>query len=177
MFEIWQALLLVQGQLTESHQHLTASPAFTYRVVSIVKKISSPLETPRSQARYLNTISELWTVMRNVFNKKWLPSPAERILASLLNKRFDLSDETVKSYWSRLCAELISFGIPTLLHVLHTKTMSPSQEEAELSKHLWVVLAENEGRFGDTEDVPEDDWTYLVQLLALPFGSVAYMSY
>lgn len=169
----------MQGQLTESHQHLTASPAFTYRVVSIVKKISSPLGTPRAQARYLNTISELWTVMRNVFGKTWLPSPAERILASVLSKRFDLSDETVKSYWGQLCAELISFGIPTLLHVLHTKTMSPSQEETELSKHLWVVLAENASMFGPSEDtdVPKDDWMYLVQLLVLPFGSVAYMSY
>jgi hypothetical protein len=175
MFEIWQALLLVRGQLTESHQHLTSSPSFTSRVVSIVVQLSLPLETPQAQARYLSTISELWTVMKNVFTRAWLPSPAERILASLLKKRFDLSNETVKLYWSQLCAELISVGIPTLLHVLHTK--SQSQEEMEVTIRLWAVLAQKAGGLGVSTDdnyTPADYWMDLVQLLVMPFGSVEH---
>jgi hypothetical protein len=113
--------------------------------------------------------------MRNVFIKTWLPSPAERILASLLKKRFDLSNEIVKIYWSRLCAELISVGIPTLLHVLHTKSLSPSQEGMEVTRRLWAVLAKNAGGLGHGSgdvDVPDDsgNWMNLVQLLVMPFG-------
>lgn len=107
-------------------------------------------------------------VMKNVFTTTWLPSPAERILASLLKKRFDLSNETVKIYWSRFCAELISVGIPTLMHVLHTKTLNPSQEEMEVTRRLWAVLAKNAAGAG----IPEDNWMNLVQLLAMPIGSV-----
>lgn len=114
--------------------------------------------------------------MKHVFTQRWLPSPAERILASLLKRRFDLADERVKGCWSRLCAELISVGTPTLLHVLHTKTLSPSQEERaemEVTRRLWAVLAETMGGLGRGDDgVLEGDWTNLVQLLVMPFGLV-----
>lgn len=177
IFDIWQSLLLVQGQLTESHQHLTTSPSQTTRIVLIVTQISLPRETSQAQARYLETISQLWAVMKNVFTQAWLPSPAERILASLLKKRFDLSNETVKNYWSQLCAELISVGVPTLLHVLHTKTLSQSEEEMEVTRGLWAVLAKNAGGKSHTTedgsgDAPEEHWMNLVQLLVMPFGLV-----
>ena len=115
--------------------------------------------------------------MKNVFTQAWLPSPAERILASLLKKRFDLSNETVKNYWSQLCAELISVGVPTLLHVLHTKTLSQSEEEMEVTRGLWAVLAKNAGGKSHTTedgsgDAPEEHWMNLVQLLVMPFGLV-----
>src|SRR6266545_89117 len=107
---------------------------------------SVPLATPKAQASYLSMIAKLWTVVKNVFTKLCLSSPAERILASLLKKHFDLSDENVKTHWGRICGELVSVGVPTLLHVLHTRTLSPSQEEKEVTRHLWSVLAENDER-------------------------------
>jgi len=166
----------VRGQLTESHQHLTAPHAFASRVAAIMTGFSVPLDTPEAQTSYLSTMAKLWTVVKNVFTKSWLSSPAERILASLLKKQFDLSDENVKNLWSRICAELVSVGVPTLLHVLHTRTLSPSQEGKEVTRHLWSVLAEHDERLGrdsqGDDNVPEGDWMELVHLLAMPIGFV-----
>jgi len=99
--------------------------------------------------------------MENVFTSASLSSPAEVILASLLTKQFSLSDDEVKELWSQLCADLISVGIPTLLHVLHRR--SESQEGPEVTRQLWVLLAEN-GPLASSEE----DWMHLLHFLAMP---------
>jgi hypothetical protein len=134
-----------------------------------------PLESPRAQARYLTIILKLWSVVKNVFTKSWLSFPAEKILASLLRKRFDISNEDVKNLWSRLCAELVSTGIPTLLHVLHTRSLNRCQEEKEVTRCLWRVMAGNGEKLADDDqnvDAIQDDWMDLVHLLVMPFGCV-----
>ncbi|KDR82379.1 hypothetical protein GALMADRAFT_237661 [Galerina marginata CBS 339.88] len=163
LFQVWQALLLVHGNLAPGEQHLSASSSFAHKVASIVNTLSIPLDTFEMHRRYLALIGKLWAVMRNVFTTTWLSSPAEMILASLLQKQFTLSDEHVRELWSQLCGDLISVGIPTLLHVLHRR--SESQEEAEVTRQLWLVLAEH----GPLVKVDEN-WGDLLQFLVMPFG-------
>ena len=158
---MWQALLLVKGALAAEHQYLTAPPAFSPRFASIITKFSTSMDTAEAQARYLGFITKLWTVMKNVFTSASLSSPAEVILASLLKKQFLLSDDKVKELWSQLCADLISIGIPSLLHVLHRR--SESQEGPEVTRQLWVLLAKN-GPLASREE----DWIHLLHFLAMP---------
>jgi hypothetical protein len=163
LIHIWQGLLLVQAQLTQEHLHLTSSSSFAAKVASIIAKISTPLEQADAQARYLSFIGKIWGVMKNVFNPSWLSSPAEIILATLLKKHFSLSDGQVKDLWSHLCADLVAVGIPTVLHVLHVR--SESQEGMEVTRQLWLILA-NDGPLATSEE----DWMSLLCFLVMPFG-------
>ncbi|KIM35907.1 hypothetical protein M413DRAFT_449530 [Hebeloma cylindrosporum] len=160
---VWQALLLVKGALATEHKYLTAPPAFSSRFASVITKFSTSIDTAEAQARYLSFVTKLWTVMKNVFTSASLSSPAEVILASLLKKQFSLSDDKVKELWSQLCADLISVGIPSLLHVLHRR--SESQEGPEVTRQLWVLLAENGPLASGAED-----WIHLLHFLAMPLG-------
>ena len=54
-------------------------------------------------------------------------------------------------------------GIPTVLHVLHVR--SESQEGTEVTRQLWLILA-NDGPLAATEE----DWTTLLCFLVMPFG-------
>ncbi|CAA7269069.1 unnamed protein product [Cyclocybe aegerita] len=159
----WQALLLAQSHLSQGHQHLTTSSAFAAKVASIINIFSITLDVPDAQARYLAFINKLWSVLKNVFAPSWLSSPAEIILASLLKKQFTLSDDQVRTSWSQLCADLISVGMPSLLHVLHVR--SESQEGAEVTRQLWTILAR------DRLAADGDDWLELLYLLPMPFGT------
>jgi hypothetical protein len=155
-------LLLVQAQLTQEHLHLTSSSSFAAKVASIIAKISTPLEQADAHARYLLFIAKLWGVMKNVFNSSWLCSPAEIILAMLLEKQFFFSDGQVKELWSQLCTDLIAVGIPTVLHVLHVR--SESQEDTVVTRQLWLILA------NDGPATGEEDWMSLLHFLVIPFG-------
>ena len=101
--------------------------------------------------------------MKNVFSPSRLLAPAEFILATTLKYQFSLVDEHTKVAWCELCAELISVGIPTLLHVLSTR--SQSEEGLEVTRQLWTVLAK-------TWQNPETNghWENLVSFLLIPFG-------
>lgn len=174
IIQIWQSLLLVQSQLTRSHQHLTAPSSFARHIASIISGFSMPLDSPDAQIRYLTMISKLWSVVKDVFTKPWLSSTAEKIFASLLKKRFDMSIDDVKKLWSHVCEELVSMGIPTLLHVLHTRSLNHCLEEKEVTKCIWVVMARNGEELAKDQvvDAAEDDWMDLIHLLAMPFGCV-----
>ena len=100
--------------------------------------------------------------MKNVFKSSWLCSPAEIILATLLDKPFSFSDGQVKDLWSQLCADLIAVGIPTVLHVLHVR--SESRGDKEMTRQLWLILA------NDGLTIGEDDWMSLLYFLVIPFG-------
>ena len=162
LVHVWQGLLLVQAQLTQENLHLTSSSSFAAKVASIIAKISTALEQADTQARYLSFIGKLWGVMKNVFKSSWLCSPAEIILATLLNKQFSFTDGQVKDLWSQFCADLIAVGIPTVLHVLHVR--SESQEDTEVTRQLWLILA------NDGFTTGEEDWMSLLYFLAMPFG-------
>ena len=164
LVHIWQGLLLVQAQLTQEYLHLTSSSLFAAKVALIISKISTPLEQvdAQAQARYLLFIGKLWGVMKNVFNSSWLCSPAEIILATLLEKHFSFSDGQVKDLWSQLCTDLIAVGIPTVLHVLHVR--GENQEDTEVTRQLWLILA------SDGPATCEEDWISLLHFLVIPFG-------
>ncbi|KAF8158535.1 hypothetical protein B0H34DRAFT_807999 [Crassisporium funariophilum] len=163
LIRIWEALLLVRAQLTQEHQQFTSPSIFAGKVASIVAGFSMPSDQTHAQARYLSFVSQLWATMKTVLAPASLSSPAEIILASLLKKQFALSDDVVKELWSQLCGDLMSVGIPTLLHVLHVR--SESQEGTEVTRQLWLVLASN----GPLRDVDED-WADLLCFLVMPFG-------
>lgn len=126
----------------------------------MIAKISTPLEQADAQARYLYFIGKIFGVMKNVFKPSWLCSPAEIILATLLEKQFFLSDGHVKDLWSHLCADLVAVGIPTVLHVLQVR--SESQEGTEMTRQLWLILA-NDG------PLASEDWMNLLSFLVMPF--------
>lgn len=100
--------------------------------------------------------------MKNVFKSSWLCSPAEIILATLLEKQFSFVDGQVKDLWSQLCADLIAVGIPTVLHVLHVR--SESREDIDVTRQLWFILASYGLATGD------EDWMSLLCFLVMPFG-------
>ncbi|KAF8904104.1 hypothetical protein CPB84DRAFT_1773418 [Gymnopilus junonius] len=163
IIEIWQALLLVHGEITPGEQHLSASSTFSRQSASIVAGFRVELDGLDKQRLYLSSIWKLWSVMKNVFTPTWLSHPAEKMLASLLRTQFILADGKVKELWSQLCSDLISVGIPTLLHILHMR--SAKQEGKEITRQLWLLLALNGPLTNDQEN-----WEDLLQFLIMPFS-------
>jgi hypothetical protein len=157
----WQSLLLVQAHLTQGDSYLTASSAFARRVASIVARFLVQLEDPKVQLIHVQFVQKLWAVMKNVFSSAWLSPPAEIVLAAVLKCNFTLADEDVRVAWSQLCADLISVGIPTLLHVVQTR--SRSTEGLQVTRQLWAVLAR-------TFQAPDDyvHWDDGTCFLAIP---------
>ncbi|GLB45466.1 hypothetical protein LshimejAT787_2300260 [Lyophyllum shimeji] len=160
LLDIWQSLLLVRTDLTQEHGHLTASAAFASQVASIVNGFFIQSAEVDVQVRRIVTVTKLWAVMRNVYSTSWLP--AESILAGALRVKFSLDEESVRGAWSQLCADLISVGIPTLLHVIFTR--SERKEEREVTRALWVVLART---WQDADD--RVHWDELASFLVIPF--------
>ncbi|RDB15276.1 hypothetical protein Hypma_004793 [Hypsizygus marmoreus] len=166
IFHIWQSLLLVHANLTpdQVHGQLTATTSFAGRVASIVTRFLVQTDDPNGQVRRITLVKKLWAVMKNIFSSTWLPPPAEIILAASLKLHFSLLDENLTTAWSQLCADLISVGIPTILHLVSTR--SESKEGQEVTRQLWIVLARSWQR-------PDDDvhWEDLVSFLMIPFKS------
>jgi len=146
-----------------SRGHLTPSPSFTSQIASIAARFLETPGGPDRQARHLMFVQRLWIVMKNVFPPSRLPALAEFILATTLKYQFSLIDESTKVAWCELCAELISVGVPTLLHVLATR--SQREDGLEVTRQLWVVLAKR-------WQIPETNahWGDLVSFLLVPFG-------
>ncbi|KAG6844468.1 hypothetical protein H0H87_006692 [Tephrocybe sp. NHM501043] len=167
LLDAWQSLLLMKANLThltEEHAHfgqlhLIASSSFARQIASIVSRFLIQSEETAVQVFRLIAVKRLWAVMKNVFATSWLP--AERILASVLRINFSLQIEEVKEAWSELCADLISVGVPTLLHVIST-----GSEGQEVSRHLWCVLAR-------TWQVADEKahWESFISFLVIPFKS------
>ncbi|KAG6889883.1 hypothetical protein C0995_013858 [Termitomyces sp. Mi166 len=159
--DVWQSLLLVKADLTQEYRYLTASGAFASQIAGIVTQFLVHSQGIPVQVQRLIAVKRLWSVMKSVFAASWLP--AEKILASVLKVNFLLDDERVKAAWSDLCADLISVGIPTLLHVLST-----GSEGQKVTRQLWTVLA----RTWQVSD-EKAHWEELVSFLVIPFKSWA----
>ncbi|KAG6916033.1 hypothetical protein DXG01_008756 [Tephrocybe rancida] len=157
LLDAWQSLLLVKADLTQEHAHLTAPGSFASQIAGIVARFLVQPQETSAQVRHLAAVKRLWGVMRNVFAASWLP--AEKILACVLKVKFSLGDGEVKAAWSELCVDLISVGVPTLLHVIST-----GSEGEEITRHLWTVLAK-------TWQAPEETvhWEELISFLVIPF--------
>ncbi|KAI0632232.1 hypothetical protein C8Q77DRAFT_1197483 [Trametes polyzona] len=146
---VWQALLLVQTQLTQENGHLTTPPAFTTKAVSIVSGFLEwqPLETANAsslpvyerQRRALSTCRQLWGVMRNVFSEAWLSSAAESLITTVLQHGYDLSNGNVKSAWSELCSALVLACAPALMARLVVE--DDEHRLMDIKRELWRVTA------------------------------------
>lgn len=168
---IWQALLLVQAQLTQGHRHLTTSSAFAVKISSLVSRFVIPTKECDAEVRQLFLVKKLWMVMKNIFEKSWLASPAEIILAAILEQIFGFENNSVKALWNQLCADLISVGIPTVMHILFVRSESQKEEkESQVTKQLWLLMVK--------QQLASDEcsWEELVLLLVVPLGWVKFFS-
>ncbi|KAI0335777.1 hypothetical protein GY45DRAFT_1292253 [Cubamyces sp. BRFM 1775] len=165
----WQGILLVQTQLTQEQAHLTTTPDFTKRAVSVLTGLLerdlphelnrvSPLELQR---RILMLCLRLWTVMRHVFSEHWLCSAAEALLTSVLHHSFDLSDERVRSAWGDLCSTLLSSSVPDLIARLVVE--DEEHRVVDTKRQLWRMAA-REWR----SRTPEPCWQQSIDFLATP---------
>lgn len=123
-------------------------------------------DKPDAQIQHLRLVKKLWSMTKIVLYDTWLPSNAEIILAAVLRCNFVLHDDDVREAWSDLCADLISVGVPTLLHVVYFQ--SERRERVEVLRQLWMVLVKTWQVIDH-----ETTWDDLVTLLVVPFGSVA----
>ncbi|KAG6887993.1 hypothetical protein C0992_009973 [Termitomyces sp. T32_za158] len=135
------------------------SRSFASQIADIVTRFLVQSQEVSVQVHRLVVVKQLWSVMKNVFATSWLP--AEKIVASVIKVNFFLEEEHIKAAWSDLCSDLISVGIPTLLHV-----MSTGSEGQKVTRQLWTVLAR-------TWQVPDEKahWDELISFLAIPLKS------
>jgi hypothetical protein len=91
------------------------------------------------QRRALSVVKQLWNVIKNVFSVSLLTVIAEKVLAAILERRYDLSDEEVKTAWSVLCSDLMLTGDPALSVSLHAQ--DEHGREGGVRRHLWLRVA------------------------------------
>ncbi|KAF9465829.1 hypothetical protein BDZ94DRAFT_1253286 [Collybia nuda] len=161
LVHVWQSLLLAQADLAEQDGHLTASSVFAKRVASIMAQFL-PEDLSGTTVNHLDLLKKLWNVVKNIFSSSWLHSPAEIILATVLMRQFSFQDNNVKSAWSELCADLISAGIPSILHVVSSR--SDLGQGLEMTRQLWTVLAK--AWQTSDEGLP---WGNVAAFLAIPY--------
>ncbi|PPQ70537.1 hypothetical protein CVT24_000292 [Panaeolus cyanescens] len=161
----WQALLLVQTQLTQGNEHLSPTPDFATKLASIVSGFAVSNEPPEIQAKALSFVSKLWNAMKNTFAHDWLSSAAEIIVTSLLSKSFSLDDAVVQEVWAKVCSDLIAVGVSSVLNLLHG-LHGGDQEGGQMKRALWCLLAKS-GKL----PCEENDWRGMVQFLLMPFGA------
>lgn len=148
----------------------TSSPSgLSNSIAMTARQLLDSSDKPDAQIRHLQLVKKLWSMTKSVLYDTWLPSNAEIILAAVLRRNFTLHDDKVLKEWSDLCADLISVGVPTLLHVLYFQ--SERRERVEVLRQLWTVLA----KMWQVID-HEITWDDLVTLLVIPFGSVVVQS-
>ncbi|KAG5644893.1 hypothetical protein DXG03_007445 [Asterophora parasitica] len=160
LLNVWQSLLLAQAHLTQEHGDLSAPSSFAGQIAGIVNHFIADTDEVDTQVRRLIVVKKLWGVMKNVYSHSWLP--AETILAAVTRIQFSLGNESVRAAWSQLCADLISVGVPSLLHVITAR--SEKGEGQEVTRQLWAVLARDwQVSSGGTH------WEELASFLGIPF--------
>ncbi|KAL6303902.1 hypothetical protein BKA93DRAFT_786211 [Sparassis latifolia] len=171
LLQVWQALLLVQAQLTQEYGHLTTASSFANRAVTIITDLllfnyhgsSDSSQLCDRQCARLTLVRQLWRVMKNVFATSWLIPTATSILTSVLKQEYKIDREDVKVAWSELCAALISASEPDLLGRLVIG--NESQRTTELIRHLWNVSVSK----WTTID-PKPSWQDTVSFLVVPLS-------
>ncbi|KAI0693267.1 hypothetical protein BC835DRAFT_1086038 [Cytidiella melzeri] len=136
ILHVWQTLLLAQAQLTPSYDHLTFTPDYSSRVLSIVKDF---LAWDIHRFVQLGSAKQLWMVMKRVFAVPWLQDAAESILRVLLSSRgSDEPGDTLEAY-RELCIDLSFSGKPDMLG-----SIAATSEDVVLSHkagELWFSVA------------------------------------
>ncbi|PCH40214.1 hypothetical protein WOLCODRAFT_16369 [Wolfiporia cocos MD-104 SS10] len=166
---VWQALLLVQAQLTQEFGHLTTDTVTSDRIVSVILSLllsgdqTGSRAAPDTEEQYtrLTIVSDLWKIARTVFSSTWSARVAGSILRVVLQQHYTLPNAEIKGAWSKLCASLISADNPNLLHKLACR-----DDGTNLGRYLWMTLAETWG-----QEEPNQQWQQIVVFLAVPFSS------
>jgi hypothetical protein len=155
---IWQALLLAQVQLTPSYEHLTSSPAYSTRTLKIVKDF---LAWDVDHGAQLNSVKQLWTVMKRVFAIPWLQDAAENLLYVILHSHgSDESGGTMEVY-RELCADLVFVGKPDFLAAVALNTESSVLKRKV--RELWYSVAPLWSKRN-----PAPPWQSTAQFLSTP---------
>ncbi|KAL7279856.1 hypothetical protein ACG7TL_006263 [Trametes sanguinea] len=166
----WQALLLVQTQLTQEKGHLTTTSNLRNRTLSIISDFlawspgpddENPVPLDEAQYRVLMLCHQLWAVMRHVFADSWLSTTAESILASVLRRTFDLSNERIRDTWSQFCSALVSVSAPKLLMTLVVE--EEDRRVVDVKRELWRMTADQWSL-----RTPTPTWEDTVEFLAIP---------
>jgi hypothetical protein len=145
--------LLVHTQLTQERGHLTASQIHTDQFTSIVISFLAPEAFPAivgavaEQHHALSVVKQLWNVIKNVFSASSLTVIAEKVSAAILERKYDLSDEKVKTAWSVLCSDLMLTGDPALSVSLHAQ--NEHGREGGVRRQLWLRVAKMLPSFDD----------------------------
>lgn len=162
LLAIWQTLLLAQSQLTPNSTSLSISPSTAEQITDILIGFITRTENTVDQFRQLHLVQKLWSVVTQTYGAQYLASLAESILSAVLRQKYALDeDENVKAKWGSLCADLISVGIPNLLHSVFVG--SESQERLEVQRQLWVTMASNDKLKANESGLEE-----LLSFLAVP---------
>ncbi|KAM6493968.1 hypothetical protein JOM56_010329 [Amanita muscaria] len=160
----WISLLEIFVQRCDSLTPTSSPTGLSNSVVFLAGQLLDVSDVPDVQVRHLQFTKRMWSITKNVLYDTWLPSNAEIILAAVLKRNFTLDDGEVRQAWSDLCAELVSVGVPTLMHVVYFQ--SEKREQVEVLRQLWTVLA----RTWQVID-HATTWDDLVTLLVIPFGA------
>ncbi|KAG2151294.1 hypothetical protein DEU56DRAFT_777115 [Suillus clintonianus] len=174
LIHIWQSLLLVESHLTQGFHHLTTSADFAEEAALVVvgfipETPENPEETDSmlsvmAQVRALAAITQLWSVMKNVFASQSLSTAAKIILTNLLKHDFCLSNESVRDQWSKLCADLVVAAMPLWTQELFALTSSQMTET--ITRQLWLLVAQSLVSQSEISC-----WRDIVKLLVVPLGS------
>lgn len=151
---IWQALLLCQANLTQGQNHLTASRPVAAQLANLITRFVTPIADSRERVVQLGLVKKWWHVLKNVFEPSFVSIPAEIVLAGILSQDVDLKVGDVRRVWDEVCSDLVEAGVPTLLHVLHTRVtrvtmpaaldedLEKLQEKESISatRAIWAIL-------------------------------------
>lgn len=169
---MWLAILLACSHQLECGQHTTVTTdVLKYAAAIIVEFLPSEAFgdcqpdwgswNVHDQLYSLTFIDQLWCAMRKAFVAFSLAEAAELILVSILKYAFHVLDIGVRTFWSRLCANLMTTASPSFLCDIHDHT--EIQLVLKSQRELWGVVA--------TSLSPPElvlDWKELVNFLAIP---------
>ncbi|KAI0766353.1 hypothetical protein BD413DRAFT_481028 [Trametes elegans] len=166
LIQTWQALLLVQTQLTQELGHLTTPPEFMTKAVSVVARLleqshSSFQSAIAVQRMTLDLCNQLWGVMRHVFCEAWLATAAGSLLTAILQRTYEITHGDVKDSWSRLCSALVSASAPRLISRLIVE--DEEKRLVDVRRELWRMSAQH-----SSTATPPFAWQDTVQLLSIP---------
>ncbi|KAK2465736.1 hypothetical protein APHAL10511_002280 [Amanita phalloides] len=164
VLSIWISLLEIFVQRCDGLTPTSSPSGLSSTVAIVAGQLLDASGEPDAQIRHLQFVKKVWSMTKSVLYDTWLPSNAEIILAAVLKRPYTLSDDGVKKVWSDLCADLISVGVPTLLHIIYFQ--SERREQVEVLRQLWTVLIR-------TWQIIDHGttWDDLVTLLVVPFGT------
>jgi hypothetical protein len=139
-------LLLAKTQLSQGHEHLTASPSFPSVATRLLLDLlnadqdaGAGVSTPDARIIRLRAVHRLWSVVAYVFTRDWTAYAADELLAGVLAHSADLASPAVLEAWSELCSDLIVSGSVGLERVVQMEAGGAG--ELGVREVLWTAVA------------------------------------